>query len=191
MPFMIDKTPNAQGGLKFDKEKPDFDLIEPEFEEGIARVLTYGAKKYAANNWQKIESRRYRSALRRHWSAYRKGERFDEETGESHLYHIACCLMFLDWFDRQSDVVPDLTPQIYPGLIPAQKYGTPSIVRDFEINDKDKYNMGMVKIDFKKEQPAAVIFASPENKGKINFKPRARSKPRGKRPYGDKRQAQR
>ena len=103
---MIDKTPNAQGGIKFDNEKLLFDLLEPEFEEGIAKVLTYGAKKYAPDNWKKIETRRYYHALRRHWNAYRKGERFDEESGESHLYHMACCLMFIDWHDRQKDKKP-------------------------------------------------------------------------------------
>lgn len=179
---MIDKTPNAQGGIKFDKEKVMLDLVDPHLVLGIGRVLTIGAKKYAPNNWKKIEAQRYVAALYRHWLAYMSGERFDPETGESHLYHIGCCLMFLDYFDRQGDI----------GLMPKMVVGEtrPSIVRDFELKD-EKYNMGMVKFDFKKEQPAAVIFASSENKGKIDFKPRARSKPRGKRPYGDKRQAQR
>ena len=34
---------------------------------------------------------------------YLKGEKVDEETGLSHLYHASCNLMFLDYFDRQEN----------------------------------------------------------------------------------------
>ena len=84
-------------GQKFDSEKPMMGLIPPKAEEALARVLTFGAKKYAPDNWRKVPDaqRRYMDACLRHLNAHRKGEGSDPETGESHLAHAACCVMFL------------------------------------------------------------------------------------------------
>jgi hypothetical protein len=62
----------------------------------VAKVLAFGAEKYAPRNWEKgiKYSRLYASALR-HAHAYLSGEYRDPETGLSHLAHFACCLMFL------------------------------------------------------------------------------------------------
>ena len=84
-------------GKKYDQEKPRFDLIPPTAEEMLARVLTFGAKKYAPNNWMLVEdaSNRYIAAALRHINAHRKGNYFDDETGEPHLAHAMCCLAFI------------------------------------------------------------------------------------------------
>lgn len=87
--------------VKHDAGKPRFDLLDPFFVEGIVAVLTHGAKKYADNNWQKGSRARYIAALGRHWNSYLKGEDIDTDSGMPVLWHIACCLMFLDWMDRQ------------------------------------------------------------------------------------------
>ncbi len=87
-------------GQKFDGEKPDYSLVEKSFLEGIAKVMTYGAKKYARNNWQLFEREewyRYYSALIRHVEAIRAGQSIDPESGLSHFYHAACNLMMWDW----------------------------------------------------------------------------------------------
>ena len=39
--------------MKFDTDKPMMDLVRPEFVQGVAYVLTFGAQKYAAHNWTK------------------------------------------------------------------------------------------------------------------------------------------
>ena len=89
-------------GTKNDNDKVRLDLIEPEFVEGLGKVLTMGAKKYSDNNWQNnLETKRIFGAMFRHLIAYRKGEKIDPESGLSHLYHIACNAMFLDWYDRK------------------------------------------------------------------------------------------
>ena len=91
--------------LKADINKPRLELIEPEFIIGLGKVLTFGANKYSANNWKNAtvdDVERIKGALLRHQMAYLKGEKIDPETGLSHLYHIACNLMFLDYFDRQN-----------------------------------------------------------------------------------------
>lgn len=92
--------------LKNDLGKIRLELIEPEFIEGIGKIVTFGANKYAAHNWKNAKDEesieRIKGALLRHTLNYLKNEKIDLETGESHLYHIACNLMFLDYFDRQS-----------------------------------------------------------------------------------------
>lgn len=92
--------------VKHDAEKSQHYLIQPEFLEGLAQVLTLGAKKYAPRNWQNCITpfARYYSALQRHLNAFAAGFPFDEESGKSHLYHAACCLMFLAWFEEQGEL---------------------------------------------------------------------------------------
>ena len=89
---------------KYDKDKTKLSLIEPAFIVGLGDVLTFGAKKYGVDNWKNATSKdvsRYKDALLRHIFAYLDGEKCDKETNLSHLYHAACNLMFLDYFERQ------------------------------------------------------------------------------------------
>ncbi len=82
-------------GLKFDTGKPPMELLSTEWLEGVAKVLEFGAKKYASDNWrQGIQIRRLIGAAMRHITRFNDGENLDPETGLSHLYHASCCLMF-------------------------------------------------------------------------------------------------
>ena len=82
---------------KLDQGKPRYDLIPPELLEGVAAVLTEGAReKYPARNWEGgMRWGKYFAALMRHMWAWWRGENLDPETGMSHLHHAACCLAFL------------------------------------------------------------------------------------------------
>lgn len=89
-------------GTKNDQGKPTYDLIAPDFLDGIATVLEFGARKYEAHNWAKgIKYSRFFSAMMRHLWAFWRGEALDEETGLHHLYHAACCLMFLSHYEHK------------------------------------------------------------------------------------------
>lgn len=84
-------------GLKFDSEKPMMSLLPPFATLAVGRVLTMGAKKYSAGNWQHVENgqRRYADAALRHFFAYMSGEERDPESGENHMAHVICCAMFI------------------------------------------------------------------------------------------------
>lgn len=85
-------------GRKDDQDKLRYDLLDVDFEEEMAKVLTEGAKKYSPNSWQKVEGAkdRYYAALRRHLAAVRKGEFRNLEDGDvSHFAQIAVNAMFL------------------------------------------------------------------------------------------------
>ena len=84
------------GGLKYDSDKPRMDLLDPHAIEQLAKVLTFGASKYAAHNWRKgLHKSRLIAAALRHLFAYLGGQDKDPETGLSHVAHAMCCCMFL------------------------------------------------------------------------------------------------
>ena len=91
-------------GLKYDGEKVRTDLYSVPAYLGTCMVLTYGAKKYAAWNWSKgINYMRVYGALLRHITSWVMGQRLDEETGLPHLDHAACCIMFLQHYDKHNE----------------------------------------------------------------------------------------
>jgi hypothetical protein len=89
---------------KHDSEKPRWDLLPFDAIGAVVRVLTFGARKYAPDNWRTVPEsrRRYFSAAQRHLAAWWQGERTDPESGEHHLAHAACCVLFLLALDRES-----------------------------------------------------------------------------------------
>ena len=83
-------------GQKFDQDKPRMDLLDSSALEELSKVLTFGAKKYAAHNWRKgITTSRLIAAALRHIFAYLGGQNNDPETGLSHIAHAMCCCMFI------------------------------------------------------------------------------------------------
>ena len=100
-------------GLKYDNEKPRMDLLDANFLEGVASVLTFGANKYAAHNWRKgINVSRLIAASYRHLGAINRGENLDSESGLSHAYHLGCCIMFLS---TMLETRPDLDDRYKDG----------------------------------------------------------------------------
>jgi len=96
------KTVSA--GRKFDGDKARYDLYPSDAYEGCTKVLTFGAKKYADNEWKTVPNgvNRYYAAMIRHMLAQKehidrggKGLLLDEESGLPHLDHAQCCLIFM------------------------------------------------------------------------------------------------
>lgn len=83
-------------GKKYDGGKPRMDLLPPNAIIEVAKVLAFGAEKYAPENWRKLEDlqNRYTGASLRHVFAHMDKERLDKETHLSHLAHAICCLLF-------------------------------------------------------------------------------------------------
>jgi len=99
-PFVADVR--GEVGQKYDKDKPRYDLIPLKALEQTVGVLTYGAKKYAPENWRRVEGwrRRYFGAALRHLFAWWGGEKTDPESGHPHMAHALCCLMFIAELDQ-------------------------------------------------------------------------------------------
>lgn len=87
---------NELTGVKHDDGKPDMSLLSSIALIEVAKVMTFGKKKYSANNWRGgFAWTRPLSACLRHVFAFIGGEDKDPETGLSHLAHAICCLMFV------------------------------------------------------------------------------------------------
>lgn len=84
-------------GKKNDTGKPRWSLLPEGTIDEVIAVLEFGAEKYGADNWQHVKDSktRYYDAAMRHIHAWKEGHRIDSESGESHLAHAICCLMFL------------------------------------------------------------------------------------------------
>lgn len=87
-------------------------LLPDHIEQG-AKVLEFGAKKYAAWNWAR--GMKYSvvtgSLLRHLWKAVILGEEKDDESGLDHWGHIACNVIFLVHYERyykDGDDRPDI-----------------------------------------------------------------------------------
>lgn len=91
--------------LKYDGGKNRYSLLPKGAVNAVVRVLEFGAKKYAVDNWKTVPEAktRYYDAMQRHIDAWWNGESKDPETGESHLAHALCCGMFLWWLDANAD----------------------------------------------------------------------------------------
>lgn len=82
---------------KADAGKPMLSLVPRQILFDVARVREYGTKKYGdPDNWKQVEKQRYRDAAFRHFMSYLDDPQgLDEESGLSHLSHLACNIAFL------------------------------------------------------------------------------------------------
>ena len=102
--------------IKADNGKARVSLVEPDFILGVANVLTFGANKYEAGNWKKLDDSelyRYKDALLRHTLQYLNGEYYDKESGLPHLDHMATNIMFIRHFEEKKTRGEDHPNQTY------------------------------------------------------------------------------
>lgn len=83
--------------IKADGGKLRLELIPTSAITSLGRVLTYGAEKYGANSWRRVERERYVGAILRHLTAYMDDpDGVDEESGLKHIEHVLCNAAFLN-----------------------------------------------------------------------------------------------
>lgn len=84
----------SEAGVKFDKDKPNVDLVLGAFARSlleVSKVGTFGAKKYTPNGWVSVPNakERYLSAAWRHYIDYKYVSELDPDSGLHHLSHFA------------------------------------------------------------------------------------------------------
>lgn len=100
-------------GKKNDANKPMWQLLPFDALDSVVRVFTSGAEKYGDRNWENgINYSRVIGAVLRHISAWAQGNRVDEETGESHLAHAACGILFLLAYELRGQGAFDDLPKL-------------------------------------------------------------------------------
>lgn len=96
---VLDQTAKADAG------KPRLTLVPLQILFDIARVREYAVNtKYKdPDNWKKVEVERYRDAMFRHLVAYIQDPHgVDEESGLSHLAHLATNVAFLCELEKEA-----------------------------------------------------------------------------------------
>ena len=91
---------------KADAGKPQLTLVPRQILFDIARVREYGTEKYGdPDNWKQVEIQRYKDAAFRHFMAYLDDPQGnDEESGLSHLAHLACNIAFLCEMEARKNI---------------------------------------------------------------------------------------
>jgi len=89
-------------------EDPDlrWDLVPFKPMKEVADIMTYGAKKYKPNNWQKVEFMRYFAAFMRHFiDWFLEGEFPDIDSKKPHTSHMLTNAVFMNYLDIQAQKV--------------------------------------------------------------------------------------
>lgn len=99
----MESKKNDRQGKKDTKGKVRMELLPMEALRSVAEILTFGAEKYGANNWQNIDDgyNLFWGALLRHKTLKDMGEEFDKESGKPHDAHIACNALFMLYYSLQ------------------------------------------------------------------------------------------
>ncbi len=91
---------------RYNKGKPQYSLLDLDCLEPCVRVLEFGAKKYARNNWKKgLPTTQIIDSLLRHLGALLRGELIDPESALPHIGHIQCNALFLGNKNNEFDIV--------------------------------------------------------------------------------------
>jgi hypothetical protein len=88
--------------LRYNQGKLQWSLVDFKSLEGMVKVLEMGAEKYDKHNWKKgMPVTQVGESLMRHLFAFLNGENTDSESGLSHLSHVLCNAMFMEYILRE------------------------------------------------------------------------------------------
>ena len=107
---------DANKALRYNSNKLRLDLVPTSLTRYVGAALTYGAEKYAPNNWRKgFDYSSIIASLKRHLADFEEGKDFDEESGLPSLALLGCNTAFLiEHWDKKlgtDDRVQGLTRQ--------------------------------------------------------------------------------
>lgn len=102
-------VPEDGGGMRFNAGKVQLELIPMSWTWALGQVLTRGAAKYAARNWERGMAWSYPvGCALRHMIKFAVGERYDRETGCHHLAMAAWNMLALMTYDLRAIGTNDL-----------------------------------------------------------------------------------
>lgn len=84
--------------MRFNEGKLEWSLVDYEAISPLVETLTFGAKKYARDNWKKgLDKEKILDSMMRHMVAIMDGEEYDAESGVLHTGHIMANCMFYNY----------------------------------------------------------------------------------------------
>ena len=101
--------------LRYNQGKVEWSLVDFKSLEPMVRVLEYGCRKYARNNWRKgMPATQIIESMLRHTFKLLEGELVDPESGIEHIGHIQCNALFLAYVLREKEEFNDLIENTDP-----------------------------------------------------------------------------
>lgn len=92
------KAEGEAEAMRFNDGKVEWSLVDFKSIEPMVRVLEYGSEKYSKDNWKKgMDVTKMMESLLRHSFSFLSGETEDQESGISHIGHVMCNAMFIQW----------------------------------------------------------------------------------------------
>lgn len=90
-PVVEEKLTAKDRPIKCDDGKTRWDLVPLPVIDEVAKVYTFGARKYPEGSWKELPDglRRYKAALLRHLVEFDRGNNLDPESKLPHLAHAA------------------------------------------------------------------------------------------------------
>jgi hypothetical protein len=86
--------------LRYNEGKAEWSMVHFKSLEPMVRVLMYGEKKYARDNWKKgLDREEILDSMQRHLAALIDGQEVDPESKLHHIGHIMCNCMFYSYFN--------------------------------------------------------------------------------------------
>lgn len=102
----LNPSGKQEQALRYNAGKAEYSMLDLKCLEQCVRVLEFGAKKYARNNWKKgMPTSKIIDSMLRHLACLLEGEVLDSESGLSHLGHIQCNAMFLGNKNNEQDII--------------------------------------------------------------------------------------
>ena len=99
----------VEQALRYNQGKVEWSLVDFKSLEPMVRVLEYGCKKYARNNWRKgMPATQIIESMLRHTFKLLEGEMVDPESGIDHIGHIQCNALFLAYVLNEKPHYNDL-----------------------------------------------------------------------------------
>lgn len=95
---IIKKDTKNEKSLRFNSNKLKWSLLDYPSLESTVKVLEFGCEKYSKDNWKiGLHKDEICDSLMRHLTSVMSGEMLDKESGLSHMGHIICNAMFLEY----------------------------------------------------------------------------------------------
>ena len=132
------------GGMRLNAGKNPMELIPPEWEWALADIMTQGAKKYDARNWEQgMAWGTMIACIKRHVNKFMAGERYDGEefdleagtTGCHHLTMVAWNALALMTYDLRQIGTNDLPENVQLELFDRVNGGTSDLPLNWGGND--------------------------------------------------------
>ena len=106
---ITEKHTDEMQALRYNQGKVEWSLVDFKSLEPMVKVLEYGCRKYARNNWKKgMPATQIIESMLRHTFKLLEGELVDPESGIEHIGHIQCNALFLSYVLSEKPEFNDL-----------------------------------------------------------------------------------